>query len=156
MKKFLKFLLLNLFLTFCALAENSSENTRFVSSKSDEINTRRGPGPKYPVEWIIIKKNEPFEVIRDFGQWRNIRDRNGELGWVHSSLLSNKRYVIINSKENIDLKKLKSSNSKTIAYLEPELRCSLKSCKDNWCKINCGSNTGWVRKNTLWGVDTKF
>ena len=32
---------------------------RFASLKADEVNVRTGPGPRYPIEWILKRKGMP-------------------------------------------------------------------------------------------------
>lgn len=75
---------------------------RFASIKSNEVNSRVGPTVKSPIEWVFVKKGEPVEITAEYGQWRQIRDVTGEGGWVHSSVLSGKRSVIIKSSGVVD------------------------------------------------------
>lgn len=125
---------------------------RFSSIKANEVNVRKGPGTKNAIEWIFVKKGEPVEIIGEFDNWRLIKDITGEEGWVHCSVLSSKRFVIILGPTNQLLRKSPESSSSIIAYLAPKLRCGLSNCKNQWCKINCQGHNGWVTKSTLWGV----
>lgn len=68
---------------------------RFASIKSNEVNARSGPEIKSPIQWVFIKKGEPIEIIAEYEKWRQIRDIKGEGGWVHSSVVSGKRTVVI-------------------------------------------------------------
>ena len=61
---------------------------RFVTLRSDKVFVRTGPGVRYPIKWVFQKENLPVEVIQEFDTWRQIRDRDGEEGWIHQSLLS--------------------------------------------------------------------
>jgi SH3-like domain-containing protein len=107
---------------------------------------------------MFIKKGEPVEIITEYEHWRNIRDIKGEGGWVHLSLLSTKRAVIIINKEAIPLTKSPTTNSKIVALISPNVRCQLNKCKDSWCRVKCKNYEGWVPRNLLWGVykDEKF
>lgn len=125
---------------------------RFASIKSNEVNARTGPTIKCPIEWVFVKKGEPVEIIAEYEQWRQIRDINGEGGWVHSSVLSGKRSVIILGKEIIPLLKSPEIDNKVTAKVSPNTRCQLNKCKNNWCRISCKNYNGWVFKNILWGV----
>ncbi len=135
-----------------ALASTKPPVPRFVTTKSNEVNARKGPGVRYPTEWVFIKKGEPIEITTEFDQWRYITDVKGEGGWVHSSVLSGKRSVIIKSKNIEPLRKSADKTSRVIAKLSPNLRCAFKVCKKDWCKIDCQSNSGWIEKKHLWGV----
>jgi len=125
---------------------------RFVTIKSNEVNTRSGPTTKSAIEWIFVKKGEPVEITAEYEQWRQVRDINGEGGWIHSSVLSGKRSVIIIGNKEIELTKNPTPQSKVIARLMPKVRCSLKKCKEQFCQIVCSDYTGWVSKRNLWGV----
>jgi hypothetical protein len=50
---------------------------RFVSLRTEPINLRTGPGVRYPVEWVYVRKRLPVEVIAEFDTWRRIRDPDG-------------------------------------------------------------------------------
>jgi hypothetical protein len=146
----LKFLLL--FLAFNTFAENN-DLPRFVTIKSNEVNSRVGPGLQYPVSLVFINKGEPVEVIAEFNNWRQIRDVEGEISWVHLSLLSRKRSVIIASALPVSMFSTPFSNSGVIANIFPNVRCEfLNYCNNELCKINCNSNKGWVKRDCLWGV----
>lgn len=139
----------------------SADNTklpipRFASIKSNEVNARIGPTIKSPIEWVFIKKGEPVEIIAEYEQWRQIRDINGEGGWVHSSVLSGKRSVIILGKEVVKLTRSPSSDS-IVAKVSGNVRCLLNKCKAQHCQISCQSYKGWLAKSLLWGVyDTEY
>ena len=125
---------------------------RFASIKSNEVNARVGPTINSPIEWVFIKKGEPIEIIAEYEQWRQIRDIHGEGGWVHSSVLSGKRSVIIVSKEVVELTK-SPTNSRVVAKVSGNVRCLLNKCEKQYCKISCKNYTGWLSKALLWGID---
>lgn len=125
---------------------------RFASIKSNEVNSRVGPTIKSPIEWVFVKKGEPVEIIAEYGQWRQIRDIKGEGGWVHSSVLSGKRSIIITSSNIIDLTKTPNDKNRIIAKLHGDVRCLLNKCKGDYCQVKCQNKTGWLPKKALWGV----
>lgn len=144
--------LVSLCLAVSANCDNKKAIPRFVITKSNEVNARTGPGIRYPIDWIFIKKGEPVEITAEFEQWRYVKDIKGEGGWVHSSVLSGKRAVIIRNKEIVRLYRSADLASRVVAKLSPDLRCQFKKCKDEWCKIQCQSYDGWVLRKYLWGV----
>ncbi|MCC8407187.1 MAG: SH3 domain-containing protein [Rickettsia endosymbiont of Ecitomorpha arachnoides] len=125
---------------------------RFVSIKSNEVNARSGPTTKSAVEWVFVKKGEPVEITAEYEQWRQVRDIKGEGGWIHSSVLSGKRSVVITSDKEIELTKSAAPKSRVIAKLIPKVRCGLKKCKEQFCQITCKNYTGWISKKVIWGV----
>ena len=128
---------------------------RFSSIKSNKVYVRSGPDKSYPINWVFTKSSEPVEVVASFDHWRRIRDKYGDGGWVHTNMLSSKRFVII-SGDTLRLMYQKDNiKSKILAKLSPDLRCGLKKISDKWCLLDCSGKKGWVQKEYLWGVYLK-
>jgi len=124
---------------------------RFVSVRSDEVNVRAGPGQRYPIEWVFKHDGMPVEIIREFGAWREIKDKDGDAGWIHKSLLSGKRFIIIDS-HITTLYEKNSIKSRPVVNLEAGVIALLEKCKDNWCLIKVSGYKGWLKKSEVWGV----
>jgi SH3-like domain-containing protein len=136
-----------------AIADSKDKTIpRFASIKSGEANSRKGPGAQYPAINIYQYKGLPVEIIAEFDQWRQIRDIEGDEGWIHMSILSNKRSVIIKTSIEELMYKSDSLRSTVIAKLKPHLVCQLSKCDKSWCKIKCQDRKGWVSRNSLWGI----
>src|SRR3984885_4103993 len=71
---------------------------RFATLKSDEVNVRTGPGPRYPIDWVFKRKGMPVEIVAEYENFRKIRDWQGASGWVYQGLLTGKRSFIIPAK----------------------------------------------------------
>jgi SH3-like domain-containing protein len=99
-----------------------------------------------------VKKGEALSVTAEFGAWRHVQDIKNEGGWVHSSVLSGKRSVIIISSAVQALRKNPEPSARIIAKISPELRCQFKKCKAAWCQIKCSGHSGWIEKKYLWGI----
>ena len=124
---------------------------RFVSLRSNKINTHVGPGTTYPVVWTYRKQGLPVEIIAEFDTWRQIRDNQGSVGWVHKSLLSGARAAQVKVK-HCKLFSKPTYESRVLAILEPGVVGKVKKCDDNWCQIDTNGHVGWIRKKFLWGV----
>ena len=144
-------------LLFCLLFSSTSfaheqKALRFTTVKSNQVNARSGPGTTYPIEWVFVSKGEPVKVVAEFEQWRKVEDVEGQGGWVHSSVLSPKRSVVIMGNNIQKLMAQADAKSRIVAKLESGLRCAFDRCKDNWCKIKCDGYKGWIEMVNLWGV----
>ena len=130
---------------------------RYASVKSDEANIRNGPGLRYPVRYVIVRKAMPVEVIAEFENWRKVKDIDGEEGWVHRSMLSSDRTVVILNGTQA-LHEDAEANSQTVAYAEQGVVAELVECKEEWCKVRVGGEKGFIHRRNLWGVygDEKF
>ncbi|MFP6714516.1 MAG: SH3 domain-containing protein [Alphaproteobacteria bacterium] len=150
-------------LAFSILGADSSETAgsglpvpRFVSLADDRVNARAGPGFRFPINWVYLRKGFPVEVVDEFGPWRRIRDIDGVAAWIHLSMLSGKRTVIItaNNPETTPttLRRAPNKQSAPIASVEIGAHGRLLECEDNWCRIELTPYRGWLPKNVLWGV----
>ena len=105
---------------------------------------------------MYLRKGFPVEVVDEFGPWRRIRDIDGVAAWIHLSMLSGKRTVIItaNNPETTPttLRRAPNKQSAPIASVEIGAHGRLLECEDNWCRIELTPYRGWLPKNVLWGV----
>ena len=145
-------LLFFLLLTIDINAKTGLPIPRFASIKSNKVFARSGPGHDYTISWIFTKIGEPVEIFAEFEQWRRIRDKYGDEGWVHQNMLSGKRYVIITGDLPKEMHKKNNITSKIVAKLSPDLRCILKKAEEHSCYLDCKGHKGWVLKQDLWGV----
>lgn len=140
---------------------------RFVSTRSAPINVRVGPGTRYEIAWNFMVPGQPVEIIQEFDTWRKIRDRDGDEGWVHQSLLIGSRagYVTpIIANGEVAMRSNRSEDAALRARLSPSVRVAISECDGAWCNVAAGqpgdraTYNGWVRQEEIWGVypDEKF
>jgi SH3-like domain-containing protein len=131
---------------------------RFASMRNDEANVRTGPGVQYPIEWVFIHQGLPVEIISEFDNWRQIRDWQGEGGWVHRSQLSGRRTAILIAEEPQELLRDPRPNAGLIARIEPQVMGDLVECPEPatpggaYCLFDTEGYRGWVPRTLLWGV----
>ncbi|NVN25561.1 hypothetical protein HW511_14405 [Asaia siamensis] len=68
---------------------------RFAAMRADKVFMRKGPGQRYPIEWVYHRRGLPVEVEREFDVWRLIEDSDGMKGWVHQATLVGQRTFVI-------------------------------------------------------------
>jgi len=126
---------------------------RFVSLRASEVNMRTGPGVQYPVEWVYRRQALPVEVVAEYGTWRKVRDWQGTQGWVHQSMLSGRRAMIVTGKVRT-LRSRQSVKSPPVAKLEPGVIGRLVECPEGgaWCRIEISGREGWLRRVEFWGT----
>jgi SH3-like domain-containing protein len=128
------------------------EIPRFVSIKAEKAYLRTGPGTRYPVEWVYTRPNLPVEVVAEFDSWRQIRDWQGTMGWMHSQVLTSKRSVIVTGEATMPLRRDPHADSETVAKLEPGVIAKLLSCEPGWCRVEVSKFRGWLPRTAFWGV----
>lgn len=124
---------------------------RYVSLKADEANVRRGPGTNHRIDWVFKRRNMPLQVVAEFSHWRKVTDREGAGGWVHYTLLSGVRTVII-EKDMTALRTRPENESQINAYAEAGVIARLDECIPGWCKVIADGERGWAETVMLWGV----
>jgi len=124
---------------------------RYVSLKANEANVRRGPSLSHRIDWVFQRRDMPLRVVGEYGHWRRVVDREGFGGWVHYSLLSGNRTVII----DLDLLTIRSqpqTQATEVAMLELGVIADLGECGPEWCRLRAGGYRGWAPKAALFGV----
>lgn len=124
---------------------------RFVSIRAAEANVRRGPSLTHRIDWVFTRKDMPVEITAEHGHWRRVRDREGAGGWIHYSLLSGVRTVIVDD-DMLPLRARPDPDSPVTAQLELGVIARLGDCGPDWCRLNVGGYRGWAPKSALWGV----
>ena len=126
---------------------------RFVSLRTGEVNMRTGPGRRYPVEWVYRRQGLPVEIIAEFDTWRRVRDWQGIDGWMHSSVLSGERYVVVTG----DVRTLRSEDdpdSHPVARAEVSVVAKVLECPEGsaQCQVEVDGVRGWLHHGEFWGV----
>ena len=91
---------------------------RFVSLKSNDVNLRVGPSTNYPIRLKYITQNLPVEIIDEFDVWRQARDHNGTIGWLHKSLIKGERYILTGYKNDKEINLYNRPNGKIIGIIK--------------------------------------
>jgi len=125
---------------------------RFVSLRSGEVNVRTGPGVRYPVEWVFVRAGMPVEVTAEFDTWRRIRDWEGTQGWVHQSMLSGRRALVVTGPDLRTLRREADGDAAALAQVEPGVMGRLNGCRGDWCRVELQGVEGWLRRSDFWGV----
>jgi SH3-like domain-containing protein len=140
-----------------AFAQAARENLpipRFVSLRSEEVNLRTGPGVRYPVEWVFVRRQMPVEILQEFENWRRVRDREGTEGWVHQSMLAGRRTGVVLGEGGRahELKRRPEEGAPALARIEPGVIVTLIECAGGWCRTEAGGFRGWLPRGAIWGV----
>lgn len=124
---------------------------RFVTLRSNQVNVRSGPAPRYPIEWVFVRKDMPVEITQEFDTWRRIRDWEGSEGWVHQSMLSGKRSVVVTG-EIRTLREEPRADAGAVARALPGVMGWLLKCNGSWCQVDLKGHKGWIQRTEFWGV----
>jgi len=124
---------------------------RFVSLRADEVNLRTGPGERYPIDWVLVRKGLPVEIVEEFDVWRKIRDFQGSEGWVHQRMLTGTRSVLVEGAVRV-LHVQPDQASPAAARAEAGVVARLIECRGPWCRVEAQGIRGWLKRDEIWGV----
>lgn len=125
---------------------------RYVTLKGREGKARRGPGLTHQTDWVFKASGMPLRITAEFEHWRRVEDSEGLGGWMHYSLLSGVRSVLV----VVDRAKFhdKPEIGSHVAFeAERNVIGKLLECTKDWCRVSTGGDKGWVEKAALWGVE---
>lgn len=125
---------------------------RYVSLKGGEGNARRGPGLTHRIDWVFTTAGMPLRVTAEHEHWRRVEDAEGMGGWVHYSLLSGVRSVLV-TQDMAQFHDRADANAPVAFQTELGVIGRLMECSLDWCRVNVQGEKGWVQKTALWGVD---
>ena len=161
MRKLLKLLILIKLLTFTTVYVSFAKNDRgqitnlpiprFVSLKASEGNIRRGPSLSQKIDWVLLARGIPLKIVDEHEHWRRVIDHEGASGWIHYSLISGARTVLV-LKDMSLLYKKPQHGSNVKAKIEVNAIGSLGQCDKQWCFIKFSTRKGWVKRSNLWGL----
>ncbi len=124
---------------------------RFASLKSDEVNLRTGPGTQYPVDWVLTYRHMPVKIISEHENWRKIEDWFGSEGWIHHSMLSGRRTILVTG-DLRPLRRAPDANSEILATVGKRVLGKLLDTRDGWCEVEIEGYRGWLRESHVWGL----
>ena len=124
---------------------------RFVSLKGDEGNARRGPGLTHRIDWVFTRPGMPLMITAEHEHWRRVQDQDGAGGWVHYSLLSGVRSVVV-TLDMAEFRNAPDASARVVAQAELGVVARVLECNADWCRLLAGGERGWVAKTALWGV----
>jgi SH3-like domain-containing protein len=94
----------------------------------------------------------PLRITAEFEHWRRVEDAEGVGGWVHYSLLSGVRTVLV-AQDMAEFRSLPDQNAPVVVQAELGVVARVLTCEPDWCRLSVDGERGWVQKTALWGVE---
>ena len=149
------------FLIFCLTiavtgSARAEGETYFASLKKNEVNLRAGPGEKFPIIWVYQENGYPVEVIDKYDIWRQIREADGTIGWVHRVMIGRSRTALI--QEEGFLTDKPAVNGKNVAIVQQGTIGKILRCPagNEYCllsfKYRDRDVKGWFPRRFFWGL----
>ncbi len=126
---------------------------RFVALRTDDVNMRKGPGFRYPIEWVYKRRELPVEILREFEVWRLVETPDGARGWMHEATLVGHRSFIVQGAD-ATLRSDPRDEASPVAILKVGVIGRLRSCQAGsaWCRVRVGDYDGYLKRTQFWGT----
>jgi len=142
-----KILLFSLLVFVLSVGTASAER---LTVAVDKANVRSGPGKNYEVLWSV-GKYFPVDMVKTSGDWRQIRDYEGDVGWIHHSLLKEIPAVIVKGSV-VNIREGPGTDAKVLFQAESGVSFMVEEKKDKWLRIrHADGDTGWIHESLVWG-----
>ncbi len=127
---------------------------RYVSLRHDTVNGRIGPSLDHPIRWVFHRQGLPVQITAETENWRRVRDPAGDVVWVHRSMVSGRRTVMVGTEPHggVMLYKSPDETARPVLRLGKGVIATLKSCERQWCQLDVGDKQGWAQAKYLWGL----
>lgn len=124
---------------------------RFESLRYNEVNLRRGASENHPIAVVYNRQGLPVEVLREYRDWRRVRDHEGTTGWIKRTQLSFAKTAMVMG-DVAPLHRSDDADSRVIARLSPGIVLELRDCDSQWCQVKVRGYNGYIPRSALWGV----
>lgn len=123
---------------------------RFETLKHEKVNGRAGPGEDYPVRWEYARKGLPVLILKESGDWRFVRDPQGDEVWIKRTQLAGQQNAV--AMADFVLKAGRAPDSADVASIAAGVLMELDTCDAVQCKVTADGLRGWAPRDRLWGA----
>ena len=139
----------NAILIFLMLAGAGLAHAERLAVSANVANVRSGPGTRYDIVWKI-EKYHPVFIINKSDPWYQFKDFEGDLGWIHKSLVGKFKTVITKG----DISNIRSgpgTKYEVLFKVEKGIPFKVLKRKDHWIHIqHADGDEGWIHASLVW------
>ena len=133
------------FLVLCSAAQAEQR----LSVSVPEAKIRSGAGNNFEVLWKS-EKNFPLAVVKKVGEWYQVKDFQGDEGWVHQSTVGNIPSVITAKDKNV-LRSEPKPDAKVLFSVGPGIPFKVIKRNGKWILVEHeDGDKGWIHESTIW------
>lgn len=134
----------------CLATLTSAMAQNMVSVKGTTLNMRSGPGTNTQILWEL-KKGYPLEVVKRQNKWLQVRDFEGDSGWVFSSLTSSSPHHIV-KRPTANVRSGPGTQHRIVGKAVYGEVVRTRENRGRWVRVErAGAPNGWIAKSLLWG-----
>lgn len=100
----------------------------------------------------VVSQGYPVEIVVMVEGWSKVRDANGELTWVESKLLSDKRTVMVRT-PLAQVRAAADDNAPVVFQAQQHVLLDLLEVAGGWLRVrHSDGESGYVRVAQVWGA----
>lgn len=123
---------------------------QMVSVQGSTLNMRAGPGTHTEVLWEL-KKGYPLRITQRRGNWLQVRDFEGDSGWVARSLTGRTPYHIVKARV-ANIRGGPGTQHRIVGQANYGELLRTREKRADWVRVErTEGRGGWIAKTLLWG-----
>ena len=135
----------------CAAAAGSAAALDFRSVSVDAAVLYDAPSAKAR-KLFILGRDYPVEVLVSIEGWIKVRDASGELAWIESRHLADRRTVMVRV-PRAEVRQSAAESAEILFYAEQDVVLELIEMEGNYARVrHADGATGYVRVTQVWGL----
>ena len=101
---------------------------------------------------FVVSHGYPFEVVVIVEGWSKVRDASGELTWVESKLLADRRTVLVKG-PLAQVRETADDNAPVVFQAQQHVVLDLLEVTGGWLRVrHRDGQAGYVRVTQVWGA----
>jgi SH3-like domain-containing protein len=121
-----------------------------VSVDRPQVNLRAGPGTQHPAEWTLAQ-GYPLQVLDRRNGWLQVRDFEGDTGWVLGRLTGTQPHVVVKV-PSTNIRSAPGTSARRVGRAEYGEVLRTLERRPGWLQVRKPDGlTGWVARRLLWG-----
>ena len=120
--------------------------------KKEKANLRKGPSTKHEKIWQVYQYM-PFKLLTTKGDWKKVKDLDGDSYWVHARLTTQKYKCAVIRKDKTNLRTGPSTERPKVNWAPVDKYFSMKvlRIKNNWVHVeDAAGDKAWVYNPLVW------
>ncbi len=112
-------------------------------------NVRSGPGQQHEILWKV-EQYHPLQVLKKSDHWIQFRDFEGDVGWIHDSLVADIPTVITRS-DKCNIRSGPGTTFAIVLTVERGIPFKVLKHQGKWLQVrHADGDQGWIHESLVW------
>jgi len=129
-------------------AEAKSDSAT-LCTKTPKAEIRQGPGREFPVKYLA-PVHMAFLLMERKGSWLQIRDVDGQLLWVHRSLVRERDRCITINADDVNMRWKPDRYAGVMFKTDRYASFRVVESRGDWLGVRYYELTVWVHRSLVW------